>query len=98
VDVLVTEPVADRRRLAARILWAYSGELLRTPGVRRILVDPDAEDEQWIGAAMDVGFQSLGLFAGGERTSLLLSVGRHQLRSLAPGAWQGLASSAPERG
>jgi hypothetical protein len=98
VDLLVTEPLADRRRLAARVLWAYSGELLRTPGVRRILVDPDAEDEQSIGAAMDVGFQSLGLFAGRERTSLLLSVGRHQLRSLAPGAWKGLAASAPERG
>jgi hypothetical protein len=87
--------MGDRRRTAARILWAYSGELLRSPGVRRILVDPDAEDEQAIQAAMDVGFQSLGLFAGEERTSLLLSVRRHELRSLEPGEWAGLAEPAP---
>jgi hypothetical protein len=91
VDVLVTDPMGDRRRTAARILWTYSGELLRTPGVRRILVDPDAEDEQAIQAAIDVGFQSLGLYAGEDRTSLLLSVRRHELRSLEPGEWNGLA-------
>lgn len=95
VDVLVTESMGDRRRTAARILWAYSGELLRTPGVRRILVDPDAEDEQAIQAALDVGFQSLGLFTGEDRTSLLLSVRRHELRSLEPGEWKGLSDAVP---
>lgn len=90
VEVLVTETTGDRRKTAARVLWAYSSALLRTPGVRRILVDPDAEDEQVIQAAMDAGFQSLGLYAEEDRTALLLSVQRHQLRSLAPGDWAGL--------
>ncbi len=90
VEVLITETTGDRRKTAARVLWAYSSELLRTPGVRRIVVDPDAEDEQVIRAAMDAGFQSLGLYAEEERTALLLSVQRHQLRSLAPGDWSGL--------
>ena len=89
MDVLITCPTADGRRTAARVLWAYSTELLRTPGVRRILVDPDPEDEQAIQAAMDIGFQSLGLYTGEDRTALLLAVGRHQLRSLAPGDWTG---------
>lgn len=90
VEVMVTETSGDRRQTAARVLWAYSSELLRTPGVRRIVVDPDAEDEQVIQAAMDAGFQSLGLYAEEERTALLLSVQRHQLRSLAPGDSSGL--------
>ena len=90
VEVLVTESTGDRRKTAARVLWAYSSELLRTPGVRRIVVDPDAEDDQVIQAAMDAGFQSLGLYAEEERTALLLSVQRHQLRSLAPGDRSGL--------
>jgi hypothetical protein len=80
----VTCEEMDRRENWSRMLWGYSMELFRAPDVRRLLVDPDVEDVDAIQAAQDAGFESLGLFQGGSRTTMLLSARRHQLHSISP--------------